>query len=585
MINPNVKNFINQNGPNSDIAARVIREFGEVSGNRGNWERQWQEIAERVWPNYSWTFNPYWYTSPGQKKTFQLYDSTASLALNRFGAILDSLLTPRDSKWHKLMASNNDLNKNRDVRLWFESASNALFHYRYLSTANFTSQNQQDYKSLGAFGTAGMFIDPFDGGLGLRYRSMSLGEIYFCENHQGIIDKIFRFFNLTARQALQKFPDTLPAKIREIGQISPEQIFHFIHCVEPREDYDPARRDAKGKKFASYYVAREDVTLLAEGGYSTFPYATSRYEQAPNEIYGRSPGMDLLPAIKTLNEEKKTMLKQGHRVLDPVLLTHDDGIVDGFSMRPGAMNSGAVTADGRPLVHALPTGNVQAGKELMEDERKLINDGFLVSLFQILTESPQMTATEVMERTKEKGILLAPTIGRQQSERLGPMIERELDILMRQGVLPPMPPVLKEAKGEYKIIYDSPLSRAQRAEEASGVMRTIEGLMGYVNATQDPSPLDYFNWDTITPELADIQGVPLHWINDKKIVMAKRKGRQQQAQQAAAVQAAPGAAAMVKASAVASKNGPPQGVGTNAGGGVAPASAGAIVPPGGGGNS
>ena len=40
---------------------------------------------------------------------------------------------------------------------------------------------------------------------------------------------------------------------------------------------------------------------------------------------------------------------------------------------------------------------------------------------------PQMTATEVIERTNEKGILLAPTIGRQQSEYLGPMIERELD--------------------------------------------------------------------------------------------------------------------------------------------------------------
>src|SRR4029077_1707786 len=105
---------------------------------------------------------------------------------------------------------------------------------------------------------------------------------------------------------------------------------------------------------------------------------------------------------------------------------------------------------------------------MMAEERTLIGDAFLVTLFQILTETPQMTATEVIERTNEKGILLAPTVGRQQSEYLGPMIERELDVLGAQGLLPPMPPRLKEAKGEYQVVYTSPFSRAMRAQEAAG---------------------------------------------------------------------------------------------------------------------
>ena len=153
------------------------------------------------------------------------------------------------------------------------------------------------------------------------------------------------------------------------------------------------------------------------------------------------------------------MLKQGHRALDPVLLAHDDGVIDGFTLQPGAINPGGVSSDGRLLVQPLPVGNVQAGKELMDDERQLINDTFLISLFQILTENPQMTATEVAERVKEKGILLAPTIGRQQSEYIGPMVERELDILGRQGKLPPMPRLLKSAQGQYKHVYDSPISK------------------------------------------------------------------------------------------------------------------------------
>jgi hypothetical protein len=114
------------------------------------------------------------------------------------------------------------------------------------------------------------------------------------------------------------------------------------------------------------------------------PYSIARYLTAPGELFGRSPAMNVLPSINVLNEEKKTMLKQGHRAVDPVLLAHDDGILDGFSMKPGAMNYGGVNSDGRALVHALPVGNLAIGKDMMDDERQVINDAFLVTLFQIL---------------------------------------------------------------------------------------------------------------------------------------------------------------------------------------------------------
>ena len=71
-------------------------------------------------------------------------------------------------------------------------------------------------------------------------------------------------------------------------------------------------------------------------------------------------------------------------------------------------------------------------------------------------------------------MLLGPLAGRQMSEFLGPMVERELDLLARAGQIPPMPQELAEAGGEYKIEYDSPLARAQRAEEGVAIVRTFE---------------------------------------------------------------------------------------------------------------
>jgi hypothetical protein len=539
---------------NTDQAQALLSEFSYLAGNRGNWESHWQEIAERFLPAYSNSFNSLSQgRTQGEKRTEQIFDSTASIALGRFASILDSLLTPRNSQWHRLTASDPNLSKNREVRLWFEEVSRLLFKYRYAPMANFASQNQQNYEGLGAFGTGCMLIDELDKGVGMRYRAIHLGEVYFRENHQGIIDSAYRYFPMTARQAHQKWGSKVEECLKSKLASNPDQNCLFLHVVKPREDYDPQRLDYKGMELASHYVSVEGKVHLSEGGYNTFPYAISRYKQAPGETYGRSPAMDVLPAVKTLNEEKKTVLKQGHRAVDPVLLVHDDGIIDTFSLRPGALNAGGMSADGRPLVGTLPVGNINIGKDLMDDERSVINDAFLVTIFQVLTETPAMTATEVLERTREKGILLAPTLGRQQSEYLGPMIEREVDILSRQGLLPPMPEILKEAQGEYTVTYDSPLSRAAKAEEASGLMRSVETALQIVNVSGDREPLDHFNWDVIIPEVSSIQGVPEKWMRSLEDIQAIREGRAQAAEQQQQIQAAPAAAAMMKASAAVQK--------------------------------
>jgi hypothetical protein len=534
----------------SPIADEILRSYGRAAGARSNWESHWQEIAERVWPSHSTLFNQKGNQTKGEKRNNLIFDSTATIALSRFAAILDSLLTPQNQTWHRLVPSEPKLLKDMACKKWFENLNRLLFKHRYAPTANFTSQNQNNYKSLGAYGSGCLFIDELKGRMpGLRYRAVHLSEVYFFENHQGMVDSCIRAFHMTARQAHGMWGEKLPPAILSALKSNPDQEFEFVHCVKPRSDRDPERRDYKGMDWASYYVSVEGKMLLDEGGYDVFPYAISRYEQVPGEVYGRSPAMDVLPAIKTLNEQQKTVLKQGQRATDPVLLAYDDGIVDGFSMRPGALNPGGVSADGRPLVHALPTGNIAIGKDLMDDQRLVINDSFLVNLFQILVETPQMTATEVMERTKEKVILLAPTIGRQQSEYLGSMIDREINLLMRQGLVEPMPQILREAAGEYRVEYESPMSRSARSEEAVGLMRTIEMAMNVAVQTQNPEPLDHFKWDVIIPEVGDIQGLPAAWRNTPEEIAEIRAGREEAMNAQENIQAAPGAAALMKADA------------------------------------
>lgn len=537
-----------------------MREFSQLQTWRSTFAAQWEEVAALVLPNSKNTFYYGNFNWPGQKNTHQQVDASGMMALGRFAAICDSLLTPRNMMWHGLASDSDYVMKDRASRLWFEKTTKLLFKHRYDPLANFSAQNQSSYQQLGAFGTQGMFIDEFDAAMypfvkGIRYKSIPLGELFIRENHQGLVDGFIRWFKLSARQAYQKFgPERFPEILRPALEQDSEMLYNFIHRVVPRTDYDPDRLDAKGKPWTSYYISLEGRSLLSEGGYRTFPAAISRYEQAPGEVYGRSPAMAVLPALKTLNAEKRTFLKVGHRAADPVLLTADDGIVD-FSLRPGALNKGGVSPDGRPLVQALVSGNVQITKEMMDDEKLLINDAFLVSLFQILTETPQMTATEVIERTNEKGILLAPTIGGQMSGYLGPMISRELDVLASLGLLDPMPPRLKEAHGAYTATYTGPLSRAMRAQEAAGFIRTVETVKELVNVTQDASLLDTFDFDTAIPAIAEIQAVPFSWMADADMIAKKRQTRAQAQQRQEAIQAAPAQAAVMKAKVDAAKAG------------------------------
>lgn len=516
-------------------AEEIIRRQAKIAGDRSIFDSHWREIAERILPRGNhFRVN----RNPGDKLTEKVFDATASLALERFAAAMESMLTPRTQRWHKLKVQDERLNEDASVKAYLDDVTRLLFNLRYSPKANFASQTHEGYMSLGAFGTGCMFVDELMG-VGIRYRSVHLSELYIAENHQGVVDTVFRKFTMTIRQAAQRFgEDKLTEGQRRVLEKNPDQTYEYIHAVMPNSEMKEGRKDYAGMPYASCYVSIEGRMTVGEGGYRTFPYAVGRYVMAPKEVYGRSPAMTVLPDIKMLNEMSKTVIRAAHKLVDPPLLLQDDGALQAFDLRPGALNYGGVDEKGNQLVHALQTGSrVDIGLDMMDQRRKVINDAFLVTLFQILVEAPQMTATEAMLRAQEKGALLAPTMGRQQSEFLGPLIERELDILSRAGVLPPMPDALLEAGGIVEVEYVSPLNRAQRADEGVAILRTLESLAPL--AQIDPSVMNVFDPHAVARELADINGVPSKVMRTQEQLdeMAEQQSQQQQA--AALLQAAP----------------------------------------------
>lgn len=546
----------------------TLRLFNALVTMKNVYSGQCEEAAALILPNSRNTFFYGSYNFPGSKRTQQQVDSNGARALHRFVAIVNSLVTPRNSNWHGMEADDPYVMKDRATKLWFEDTTRTVFRKRYDPLANFFSQNKSCWQSLGAFGNHVMFIDRFDGRLhhgarGLRYRGVPFGECFFAENHQGIVTTMVRWFRGTAEQAAQKWGvGALPSTLRPALEMNSQNPFDFLHCVKPRDedDYDPERLDARGKPFESYYVSMQGQCLMPdrdtgewESGYNLFPYAVGRYDQSPGETYGRGPAQIVLPSLKTKNAMKVTGLTAGHRAVNPVYLVGDDGLMSA-DFRPGARAAGGVTADGKPLVHTLPVGNTQISKEMQAEEVEIIDDVFMVELFRTLRDNQNMTLGQVTELINERGMLVAPTLGG-QFDYVSQMNEREIDLLMDQGELPPMPPRLREARGAYRVTDTSPLAMAAKAGSVAGAMRILEQVREIVNVTQDVSLLDPFDFDTMIPEAAEIQGMPTRWMADAQAIAKKRDNRAKQQQQKAAIDAMPNQAAMIKARAVEAKAG------------------------------
>ena len=250
------------------------------------------------------------------------------------------------------------------------------------------------------------------------------------------------------------------------------------------------KKDKLNKPFGSCYIDLDGQHLIAEGGFDEFPFMVPRFLKSSNEVYGRSPSMTALPDIKMLNEMSKTTIKAAQKQVDPPLLVPDDGFVLPVRTVPGGLNY--YRAGTRDRIEPLNIGaNNPIGLNMEEQKRRAIREAFFIDQL-LLGQGPQMTATEVVQRNEEKMRLLGPVLGRLTSELLRPLINRAFRILLRNEQLPPMPEYLEGV--DIEIEYVSPLAKAQRTSDLSGILRALEIA---IPLQQQAPVFDYINSDKL----------------------------------------------------------------------------------------
>ncbi len=539
-----------------DDAKSLIAAYQALWSAQGNFRVLWNTTAQYVmpaWDNFIGEF------AEGVNRNSRLFDSQPIIANERFAAAMESILTPRNSVWHKFTSGDEELDEVPAVARWLDQVTKITFACRYHPMTNFAGQTDECYLSLGAFGNNCLFTDELPG-RNLRYRALPLSEIVWALNHAGRVDTLYRKFRYTAKQACQHWgrEHVPPAVARAYASANPYQELEFLHAIRPNDDHVAGAFGDRGMACESWYLYLGDSSVIEKTGYRTFPCAIGRYRVAPRENYGRGPAIAALPDIRTSNEMVKTELRQGQKALDPPILLAEDSVISPFNQRPGAVNYGMLSAEGKPLAVPFESkGRFDVGEKLQERVASSIKDTFLNTLFQILVENPNMTATEALLRAQEKGELIAPAMGRQQSEFLGNLIHREFDILKTANQYPPMPAEMLRAGRSVVVEYTSPMARAMRAEEGTAIMNTVADLAQMANL--DKTVLYTMDFHDAAREMAAIRGCPAKLLrSEDQVQQLLEQAAQQQQQSDAAAQApqvAAGVQKLAQAAQIANANG------------------------------
>lgn len=534
-------------------ASDVIAVYNEAKSLRSPREPDWRLAAAYCLPQHygAWsTEGPVTFGANGVSSARRtVFDSTGMRSLPKYMAILERLATPAGVRYQTLSPSNKYLLKSARVRQFFDELSNLHFTMRENAKSGFRTASNEVYSGMGVYGTGPVFcgqrpITAVNRSKGFMYKACQLRDIFIIVDDNGEVVAVFRRMWMNFRQWKAKFkkqfdegkiPKAMEAESKKANP-SETVNFEIVHYVYVRsiDEHDPSALDAKRHPVASRYVCVQSQEFIGEeSGYANMPYLTPRTFTIAGDPYGFSPAQLALSSLGGASSIKKVYLKQGNKAADPVLLTPDDGIMNGeIDQRPGAINPGGLDRQGRKLVQALETGNFQVAERLLEMDIAAAEDSFFVFLFTILKDRPEMTATQVVEEAGQVTSMLSPTMGRLQSEFLAPLTEREIGLISEMGLMPQIPPELEEAKGEYEIQYTSPMAKGVYAEETAGFMRTLETAINLVSATQDPSHLDHFDLDVAIPEIAYNNATPQRWMRTMEAVEKIREDRADQTQNA-----------------------------------------------------
>lgn len=503
-----------------ELVDRHLKRFEALKAVRMLHEKDWQEVTWFVAPTGgNFLFHG---QSSRQFQTPYVLDTTARQSNQILIANVVNALTNPNSRWFEFTAEEEQvpsfvgsdgvlhfepLSTHTEANEWLKVATDTAYKVFQSTDTRFEVANHEALSTIITYGTGGMMVTyhPVTHEV-MRFKPVHLSELFIDEDQHGIIDTVYNRFWWTAREAVLEWGDKCGKQILEAYQNQPERHFEFMHVVVKavKNDHFGQTRNPKRFPFFSCYINVAEKRIMSTGPFKSNPYLIGRMMRIPGSKYGISPAIQGLPDTKMVNKMQLNMILAQELGNTPPWLTTDDGIVSRQKIKPNGLILGGLSPDGKPQMVPLQSGaRMDWSVAGIQEVQTRIRANFYIDLL-TLPDNNNMTATEIRSRNQERLRLLGPAAGRLESEYVGPLVERVFELLEEHNCLPPRPEVLQGRK--IKIVYQGPLTRAQKSQDAYALIQFLETVAPLVEL--NPQVLDNLDMDAQFRANAALFGLP-----------------------------------------------------------------------------
>jgi len=507
----------------------LLSKYDQAKAVRANWHHHWQEVADYVLPTRQFETS----FTQGSKRRTKIFSDVAPQAAESLAAALSGLLTNTSTKWFNLQPTNPIHAKRESVMRYLDEVSRLMMDHFDSNRSRFSVATHELYLDLVTFGTGVIFVRNTPSGP--VFQARRLADFYIVEDENGDISECYRSFKMNLREAYRTFGDSLHPdvldEIKEQGDsvqtsnIDEESDLEFVHVIIRRYHRDIFKLDHTNMKYASMYIDVSNKHMVSKGGYRRMPFLVPRYSKAPEETYGRSPAMSILPGIKVANALSRSVMEATELAIRPPITVPANGIEGPIRTSPGSI---IYTRQGtKDMIRPLTSGaNPMMGENLLQRQEARIEKAFFLDKLK-LPDNDRMTATEIIQRRQEGLMAAAPILARLYSEFLDPLIRTTYEVMSDNGLLPPMPEAMKGV--EYAPEYRSPMATSKKAASAQAFLQAVQTAGPLINT--NPAVMMNINADEAFRDIFYMSGVDPSYLRTREEVAKMQKAQSDLAQQ------------------------------------------------------
>ena len=446
----------------------------------------------------------YWRAkSPGKEENIHIYDETAVNGIVVAANRMQGALLPPQQKWMDF-AAGSDFGEDQDkeVNDALTEATNVFFSY--LHQSNFDTEiNPSLQEVLISVGCIQIDEEPIGARVPFRFTHVPTCELKLERPLKGAVENIHREIEVEARSIPVTWPDAdIPQDLKQILE---------------RDEFSKQKltisqiKDEKSGKYKLVVLWKEHILFEEDRNYKFM--IAFRESVVPSEVFGRGPIIRNLAVIRRVNKVTEFILQNSAIQIAGIYTGVGGDTFNPHTVRiaPGTVIPVESNDNANPTLRALDrAGDIGLGNMLTADMQEVIKKALYIDPLGDITD-PTKTATEITIRKQEQIQNQGASISRLKTELLQPIVQSCTEILKERGKLPKE---LKVNGAEIKIVYQSPLAKAEKIEDFQN-MQTFLMTMQELFAAQPEVMAGVVKIEELPSGIAEMLGVDSNYIRSE----------------------------------------------------------------------